>query len=83
MFKVILLDYSMPVMDGPTTAREMWKLFRKSSIITEDKLQPYICCCTSYDEEAYKLRAIAAGMNYFLTKPICYDDVLEILELCK
>ena len=54
MFKIVLLDYSMPIMDGPTTAREMWKLFRKSSIISNEKLQPFICCCTSYDNEKFK-----------------------------
>ena len=83
MFKIVLLDYSMPEMDGPTTAEEMWKLYRKSSIITDEKLQPYICCCTSYEDEEYKSKAIAAGMNYFLTKPISYDILLQLLELLK
>ena len=27
MFKIILLDYSMPEMDGPTVAREIVKMF--------------------------------------------------------
>ena len=83
MFKIVLLDYSMPEMDGPTTAEEMWRLFRNSSIITNEKLQPYICCCTAYVDEEYKSKAIAAGMDYFLTKPISYEILLQLLELLK
>ena len=33
MFKLILLDYSMPEMDGPTVATEIVKMFNNNPLI--------------------------------------------------
>lgn len=52
LFKIILMDISMPEMDGLTAVREIKKLFELSNINASQ--QPYICCCTAYNEEAFK-----------------------------
>ena len=47
MYKIVLMDYSMPEMDGPTTATEIKSLFKNSATLSESSA-PYICCCTAY-----------------------------------
>jgi len=34
MFKIVLMDYSMPEMDGPTATEELRRLFASSKIIS-------------------------------------------------
>lgn len=67
MFKLILLDYSMPDMDGPQVCREIRNMVESSN---GTSTQPYICCCTAYTDQEYVEVAFKAGMNDFLTKPI-------------
>ncbi len=49
IYKVILMDFSMPVMDGPTTAMELRKVIAANDI----EQQPYICCCSAYTEDSF------------------------------
>ena len=42
---------------------------------------PYICCCTAYGEAAYKRKALSAGMDDFLTKPISHMELKKLLTL--
>ena len=52
MYKLILLDYSMPGMDGPQVAQKIRKLLERSHI--NFGKYPFICCCTSYSQESFK-----------------------------
>ena len=52
MFKLILLDYSMPEMDGPQVATTIKNILEESSL--NPNLYPFICCCTAYAEEAFR-----------------------------
>ena len=74
MYKLILLDYSMPEMDGPQVAIAVRNLFKTSILVTEADT-PYICCCTAYCEAAFKKQALSAWMDNFLTKPISYAEL--------
>ena len=59
MYKVILMDYSMPVMDGPTVAAKIRELLsNEGDIFAAEYQRPYICCCTAYDEAGYKKIAL-------------------------
>ena len=80
MYEIILLDYSMPEMDGPQVATEIRRIFQNSILLNEDKV-PYICCCKAYAEASFKRQALAAGMDHFLTKPIHAQELDEILLL--
>ena len=75
MYKIILLDYSMPEMNGPEVAIEL-----RSVIGAANMAIPYICCCTAYGDQSYRDEAMFAGMNHFLTKPIDHKDLTEILR---
>ena len=75
MYKVVLLDYSMPDKDGPQVAKEILQMLSELNISA-----PFICCCTAYSCESFKKEAMAVGMNKFLSKPIMNEDLDEILE---
>ena len=75
MYKIVLLDYSMPEMNGPEVAT---KLIHQLKLAKLEK--PYICCCTSYSEASFKRKALAVGMDHFLTKPIDNEEMMSILS---
>jgi len=78
MYKLILLDYSMPEMEGPQVAMAIRNLFKTSIVLSEGET-PYICCCTAYDDAEFKRKALTAGMDDLLTKPISYDELKKLL----
>ena len=68
VFKVILLDYSMPELNGPETAIEILRLCREAGCE-----KPTIICVTAYQDESYESMTSDAGMEYFFTKPVSFD----------
>ena len=76
MYQIILLDYSMPDLDGPQVAKKIRDMISKAGLT-----QPYICCCTAYVEAVFEKRALDAGMDHFLVKPIGKNEVQKILVL--
>ena len=77
MYKTVLLDYSMPEMDGPTVATHISELLERNNMLLE---KPYICCCSAYQEANFKQVAIDAGMNEFVNKPVSSKHLKEILQ---
>lgn len=53
MYKLILLDFSIPDMDGPEIARQARIFFKENSTCVADTLDPVICCCTAYTEATF------------------------------
>ena len=76
MYKLILLDYSMPECDGPTATVEIRRLLGEDQ---KAPIQPFICCVTAYTGESFKQAALQYGMNDFLTKPISKDALEDLL----
>lgn len=68
MYHLIMLDYSLPDINGPSVASSIKKLFSDAKIPT-----PYICCCSAHVDEQFKQKALRAGMDSFLSKPISDD----------
>ena len=62
MYKLVLLDYNMPGMDGPAVAREIRRLFSTNLILAQID-RPYIVCCSAYGEAEIVKSAMAAGMD--------------------
>lgn len=64
---LVLMDYKMPVMDGLETTRRL-KVDPATRVIP-------VVMVTAYAERSYRIQALEAGADEFLTKPI---DKLEL-----
>ncbi|MFA7056537.1 MAG: response regulator [Candidatus Cloacimonadales bacterium] len=67
----ILMDIKMPLIDGIEATQEIRKL----------NFQKPIIALTAYAYPEEKIIALNAGCDYYLTKPISQDTLLETLEL--
>lgn len=76
-FDIILMDMQMPVMDGCTAAAAIRKLDRPDA----ETVIIYACTANTFKEDVDK--ALASGMNDFLTKPINIKVFLEKLKKVK
>lgn len=74
MYQIVFLDFSMPGMDGPEVATKLIQVLKESNIE-----KPNICCCTAYSEESFKRKALAVGMDQFMTKPIENAELNKVL----
>lgn len=73
-FSVILMDISMPVMDGMTSTR----LIREHENTT--KLTPrHIIALTGLTSASAKLEAWTSGVDDFLTKPVDFDRLASLI----
>jgi CheY-like chemotaxis protein len=69
---LIFMDMEMPVMDGCEATRRIRA--------EPSSPQPWIVALTANAMEADRLRALAAGMNDFVTKPVRLSDLAAALE---
>ena len=67
----------MPILDGPRATILIRNLLSDRGISRED--QPFICCISAYSEKNFQDKAIEAGMDYFLTKPIFKDNLSQLM----
>ncbi|MBD5781256.1 response regulator [Pelagicoccus sp. NFK12] len=72
-YDVILMDVQMPNMDGYEATREIAKRF-------PPERRPHIIALTANAMQGDRERAIAAGMNDYLSKPIRPEKVGQALE---
>ena len=81
MFRLILLDYSMPDPNGPEVFRQVNKMLEQQGIDL-----PYICCCSSNHDKSYIEEAYKVGMNNFMTKPVNAEELMNLVtatfDLC-
>ncbi len=71
-FDLVLMDVEMPDMDGPTTAAHIRREFTLEA-------QPVIASLTAHAMSGDRERALAAGMDEYLTKPLRMDDLQRVL----
>ena len=69
---VVLMDMEMPVLDGCEATRRI----RANSAL----VQPWIVALTANAMHADRMRALASGMNDFVTKPIRAGDLTAAFE---
>jgi CheY-like chemotaxis protein len=69
---LIIMDLSMPVMDGYGAAR----LIREEAATSHIPIVAY----TAFDSVTDRERAMKAGFNEFLTKPIDFDKLHSVLD---
>jgi PAS domain S-box-containing protein len=74
-YDVILMDMEMPVMDGCEATRRIRE--------TAEAARPWIVALTANAMNSDRQRALAAGMNDFVTKPIRLTDLSAALGRAK
>jgi CheY-like chemotaxis protein len=76
-FDVVLMDIQMPEMDG----------FEATAAIRELEKQTGghipVIAMTAHAMTGYKERCLAGGMDGYVTKPIRYQTLLQVLEECE
>ena len=70
---IVLLDINMPRMDGRTALEEI----RKDPIL---KRIPVVFLTTSQAEEDI-LRTYDLGVNSFITKPVTFDGLVQVVQV--
>ena len=73
----MMLDFSMPYIDGPTCCRQVKDLLTSKGHSKKDL--PFVCMLTAYQEKAFEDIAIQAQADLFLTKPIFKDHMHKLL----
>lgn len=71
LFDVVLLDWKMPEMDGLSTVRAIRRLVGTDTVII---------VMSAYDWSEIESEARQAGVDMFLSKPVCADAVRPVLE---
>ena len=69
-FELALVDLQLPDIDGITIARR----------VRERGFDIPLLALTAHGEESYRTRALAAGMNGFLIKPIPSAELLQAIQ---
>ena len=76
MYKLVLLDYAMPEMDGPQVSKTIQRLANERG-----EKPPMICCFTAYAENSFKNTAFDSGMDAFMTKPLDVNELKQLLKV--
>ena len=72
---VVLLDIQMPEMDG----FEVVSRIRSSRALKRNREVPVVAL-TAHAFTGYKEKCLEAGMNDYLSKPILYDKLVQVLD---
>ena len=75
MYRLVLLDYSMPDFDGPKCTQMIREFASERGL-----QQPVIVCITAYAEATFRAAALAAGMDDVLVKPVFKKRMLRVLR---
>ena len=80
-YRLIFMDYSMPILDGIQTTRLIQQLMVDRGLDPNNINEcPYICCLSAYVEDSYVENALSAGMHNFMTKPASPFNVKILLS---
>ncbi|OCT49011.1 sensor histidine kinase/response regulator [Cladophialophora carrionii] len=74
-FKYILMDISMPVMDGMSATKEIRKFEKDQGIKTPAK----VIALTGMGSDIAQNEARHAGFDQFLSKPVKFKDLVKLL----
>ena len=77
--KLILVDYSMPDIDGPTCTKLM-RQFMSEEMGLLRKVQPLICILSAYTEQSYMNASLSAGADLYYAKPIFKAQMRILLQ---
>jgi CheY-like chemotaxis protein len=69
---IILMDLSLPQLDGLAATRRIRE--------QQGKLRVPIVAVSAHDSADFHAEALAAGCNEYVTKPIDFDQLVELLS---
>lgn len=75
-YNVVLMDVQMPIMDGLTTTHCIHQEWTEAQ-------RPRIIAMTANALEGDREKCLAAGMDDYISKPICLDDLIQALNQCQ
>jgi len=75
-FNLILMDVSMPVMDGKTAT----KLIRAKEAV-EGRSRTPIICLTAHAMQKHKQEFLDVGMDDYLAKPVKKAQLLKLMRI--
>ena len=75
-YDLVLMDINMPIMDGLTALKHI-----REYELTTNTYTPVVAL-TANTLKGDKEKFIQSGMDYYLSKPIQNDELINILELC-
>jgi CheY-like chemotaxis protein len=76
-FGLILMDCSMPEMDGYTASLKIREFYSGKK-----KVQPYIVACTGHVENKYVNKAWDSQFNELIGKPAKIEQITQIIDEC-
>ena len=74
--EVVLLDIGLPELDGYQLAREA----RSAAVRTREGHRPWLVALTGYGQPEDRERALAAGFDRHLTKPVSVASLRQAVE---
>ncbi|KAJ6119389.1 CheY-like superfamily [Penicillium sp. IBT 18751x] len=75
-YKYIFMDLSMPIVDGFEATRSIRSIERARQTDPSAK----IVALTGLGSDEHIMKAYAAGVDVFLTKPISFKDIMRLLD---
>jgi CheY-like chemotaxis protein len=75
-YDVVLMDLHMPEMDGSEATRLLRHRF------PEDRM-PAIVAVTADAMQGDRERCLQAGMDYYISKPLRIEDLVQVLSQCR
>lgn len=69
---IVLMDIGLPVLDGISATRQLRE--------REETRDSVIVAVTAHHESEYRARALEAGCNAYVTKPIDFDWLRDLLD---
>jgi two-component system cell cycle response regulator DivK len=69
--EIILMDLNLPIMDGLEATQRIRS--------NPEMLETVVVAVTAHSDHDYRSRALAAGCNAFVTKPIDFEWLNELL----
>lgn len=70
--RIVLMDIGLPVMDGIDATRAL-----RANAETRDTI---IVAVTAHHESEYRAKALDAGCNAYVTKPIDFDWLRDLID---
>lgn len=74
-YEIILMDCQMPELDGYDATKEIRKIEKK-----QQRKPSYIIALTAFALEGDREKCLQVGMDDYLSKPINFDELLEIIH---